>query len=111
PGARRLTTRPRSDDDQRLAETEVAPQPAADLLVRQPGTGAIDDGAEDVAVGALCAARQRIERLRDCARRAGGLRRDERLDMAAHRVRVRPLDRGPAAGLVFGLVLVDADDH
>ena len=39
-----------SDDDQRLAEAEVAAQARADLLVRQAGAGAVDDGAEDVAV-------------------------------------------------------------
>src|SRR6476620_2893109 len=42
-----------SDDDERLAEAEVAAQARADLLVRQAGARAVDDRAEDVAVLAL----------------------------------------------------------
>ena len=100
-----------SDDDERLAEAEVAAQPAADLLVasgrparpRRPRRTRCRRSLSVLRVSA-------VERLLDRGARARRLRGGELVEMAAHRDRVGALDRRAAAGLVVGLVLVDADD-
>ena len=93
----RQAVAPRSDDDERLAEAEIAAQAAADLLVRQAGARAVDDRAEDVAVACSSAARVRSSSaLRDRGARARRLGGAELVEVALHRRRDRAAR--PAAG-------------
>ena len=64
--------------------------------LRQAGAGAVDDGAEDVAVAALGGAGEVVERLGDRAAERSAFDGGERVEVALHRRGVGPLDR--AAG-------------
>src|SRR5690606_7955536 len=101
---------PISDDGERCAETEIATQPGADLLVRQPRARGVDDGAEQVLRLRFGRSRQAVERLVDLGARACLAPTLEALDVLAHHLRVGAFDVRALARVFLDLVRIDADD-
>jgi len=98
------------DEGERLAESEIAAQASADLLVRQAGACRVDDGTEDVLCLVFGGARQAFERGVDGGRRALRLPGREGVEMALHGGRVGALDGRARRGVLLGAVGIDADD-